>query len=87
MKNSRTVRAAGSLKWNKAERNNIAKKRALSNPARRDAIAMVKILDSLKSGFPAFEVVFDSLTDKHGKSFKVEFHKILNERSQRNGRK
>ena len=50
--------------------------------ARRDAAAMVKILDKMKSGWEPYEVVYESLKNKHGKPFEYYFREFLSGRLQ-----
>ena len=50
--------------------------------ARRDAAAMVKILDRMKSGWQPFEIVYDSLKQLHGKPFEYYFREFLSGRLQ-----
>ena len=48
--------------------------------ARRDAAAMVHILNNMKAGFHPFECVYESLKGLHGDQFEYYFREYLSGR-------
>ena len=83
MKKPQTVAADGVLK-NKTHSPNLTERPQKSNTskelARRDAAAMVKILDKMKSGWQPYEIVYESLKRLHGQPFEYYFREILSGR-------
>ena len=85
MKKARTHAGAGLHTYNSDDSNlsPAAKKSNTSKElVRRDAAAMVKILDKMKSGWEPYEVVYESLKNKHGKPFEYYFREFLSGRLQ-----
>lgn len=58
-----------------------------NDTARRDALAMVCILDKMKGGFEPFEIIYDSLKSLHGKPFERHFRDGLTNRGASDGKK
>ncbi|CAN5296904.1 hypothetical protein BH23BAC3_BH23BAC3_35030 [soil metagenome] len=55
----------------------------INDLARRDARAMVMVLNKMKAGPEPFEAIYDSLKKLHGKAFEKYFREFLTGRNRR----
>lgn len=90
MKKPQTVRAAGVLISN-SDSSNLQERPVKNNTpeelARRDAAAMVHILNRLRGGVLSFEYIYESLKRLHGEPFDIHFRNELTNGGQSNGSK